>query len=214
MQDRWSLLITSGGTREPIDEVRYIGNASTGALGCALAREALARGLDVVLLSGTGAQVPPDHERLVRETFSTASDLSSRLERWGGAPRKFRAVVHAAAVADFRPAPVAGKISSSRVELVLKLEPVPKIVDRVKEWFPGALLVKFKLEVGRSDAELLRVGEASRLESRADLIVVNDLRRMVGDRHPAMILDGRAPLAVEGKEAIARAVLDKLETLA
>jgi len=117
-------------------------------------------------------------------------------------------------VADFRPAPVSGKISSSRPELVLKLERVPKIVDRLREWFPDALLVKFKLEVGRSDAELLRVGEASRLESRADLIVVNDLRRMVGDRHPAMILDGRAPLAVEGKDAIARAVLDKLETLA
>src|SRR5262245_16223277 len=116
MQDRWSLLITSGGTREPIDEVRYIGNASTGALGRAFACEALARGHEVVLLSGVGAELPPDHEWLVRETFSTASDLSARLERWAAGPRRFQALVHAAAVADFRPEPVAGKISSWRTE--------------------------------------------------------------------------------------------------
>ena len=82
MRDRWSLLITSGGTREPIDEVRYIGNASTGALGCAFAAEALTRGHHVVLLSGQGAMAPPEDTRLVRETFSSASDLGARLQRW------------------------------------------------------------------------------------------------------------------------------------
>src|SRR5215831_7207229 len=106
MASRWSFLITSGGTREPIDEVRYIGNASTGALGSAFAREALARGHDVVLLSGLGAEVPAEQERLVCERFASSGDLSARLERWGGS-RAFHAIVHAAAVADFRPEPAA-----------------------------------------------------------------------------------------------------------
>ncbi|MFO0982251.1 MAG: phosphopantothenoylcysteine decarboxylase [Planctomycetota bacterium] len=131
-----SLLITAGGTREPIDEVRYIGNSSTGALGCALAQEALRRGCSVSLLRGQGAIEPASHERLQVIVFTSAADLRARLQALADAGERFTAVIHAAAVADYTPDPVAGKIRSDRERLVLELKPVPKIVDELKAWFP------------------------------------------------------------------------------
>src|SRR5262245_35822274 len=104
------LLITSGGTREPIDDVRYVGNSSTGALGCAFAREALQRGYCVRLLKGQGALEPEASERLQVVSFSSAADLRERFLELAKVGERFFAIVHAAAVADFTPARTSGKI--------------------------------------------------------------------------------------------------------
>ena len=104
------LLITSGATREPIDDVRFLSNLSTGKTGAALAGFFLEAGHAVSLLHGEGA-VTPSSTKLHCEAFSSANDLRSRLQRHLNTG-SYDAIIMTAAISDFRPAqPVAGKIS-------------------------------------------------------------------------------------------------------
>src|SRR3954469_9643891 len=92
------LVITAGGTREPIDPVRYIGNRSSGAMGYALAAAAVAQGADVTLISGPTTLGPPNGAALVN--VNTATEMHRAVEQ---ASHRADALVMAAAVADFRP---------------------------------------------------------------------------------------------------------------
>jgi len=104
---------------------------------------------------------------------------------------QFDAIVHAAAVSDYHLAGIysktddgmkdasAGKVKSSHAELWLHLLPTPKLIDKIrKEWGFRGTLVKFKLEVGVSEAELIDIAERSRLQSGADLMAANTLEGM------------------------------------
>ena len=136
--------------------------------------------------------------------YRTFDDLQARMEECIR-PSGLDAVVHCAAVSDYRadgvyaPAPAthfdpqerrwmstggaplledraAGKVKSSEPELWLRLVRTPKLVDRIRpQWGFAGILVKFKLEVGVSDEELLRIAEESRRQSQADLMVANTL---------------------------------------
>ena len=141
------ILLTSGATREPIDDVRFLSNVSTGATGASLADALAARGHTVTLLRGTGA-VAPKRVRAVREFTSTA-DLLAQLRSLlatGG----FDTVIQCAAVADYTPARVThGKMSSYAPALTLRLVPTPKILPQIKSFAPRPpLVVGFKLTSG------------------------------------------------------------------
>lgn len=207
-------IITAGGTREPIDDVRYIGNISTGLLGARIAEEAHARGHEVFLLHSRASLLPRCADEIRSEAFTTSAELKERLKPRVEEAAPPTVVVHAAAVADFIPERAEGKISSGREELLLRLRRAEKIVDLIKTWNPAIHLVKFKLESHRTKEELLRIGMESRKRSKADWVVANDIRTVLGEEHSALIIDrdGRFTEA-RGKERIASMLLDEVERI-
>lgn len=190
--------MTAGPTRIPIDAVRYISNVSSGGTGLKIALEAASAGADVTLLMGPGAVQPVEAPRLRLVRFVTFDDLHHEVRQHVGS-RAYDAVIHAAAVSDYRGASVeAGKIPSGEAELTLRLVATPKIVDEIRPLDPDITLVKFKLEVGRSEAELLEIARRSGERSDADFVVANDLARIYGGAHPAWILDRKGLAAQVG----------------
>ena len=183
------ILITSGPTRADIDAVRYISNRSSGALGCRIAAEALARGADVTLVAGAGSLVPEEAAGLRVLTVETIADLLRTLqaELTGEAPP--HAIIHAMAVLDYVPAEtLAEKTPSGREEWTVRLVRAPKVIRSLRDWAPESCLVQFKLEVGLSEADLCRAALTSLRGNRADLVVANDLTQIRGETHPALIL--------------------------
>ena len=190
-------IVTAGGTREPIDEVRYLGNVSTGRLGACIADRAAARGHEVVFLHGAGAVLPDRREEMVLVPFVTSAELEAALERAVTAARPPGVVIHAAAVADYIPERRPGKIPSRGEELVIRLRRAKKIVDSIKAWNPRLFLVKFKLEVNRTREELLAAGRDALRPSRADWVVANDLRGIGETRHQALSIRADDEVAAE-----------------
>jgi phosphopantothenoylcysteine synthetase/decarboxylase len=214
------VLITAGGTEEAIDGVRRLTNTSTGATGGALARAFAAHGATVTLLHGVRAPLASlDLERL---TFTDFTDLEGRLHTLL-AERDFDAVVHLAAVADYRIAAVeidgqrvphggGGKIPGGH-EMVVRLAPTPKLVDQLRRWSrnPSITVVGFKL-TDTSDGEERRAQVRALLERETtDLVVHNDLSEIAGDRHPAEIWAGdRVVARTETKRQLAETLFDLL----
>ena len=214
------VLITSGPTRAPIDAVRYIENRSSGQLGTCIARQALARGAQVVLVAGPASRTPdPDalttgqRERLHVVAIETVPDLVAALEAELTGPAPPDAVIHAMAVLDYVPADTAaGKTPSGRQEWLVRLVRTPKVILRIRDLAPRACLVGFKLEVGRTEEELRETALKSLRASRADLVVANDLNGITADRHPALILapDGTVLARPSTKAEIAARLCDLL----
>jgi phosphopantothenoylcysteine synthetase/decarboxylase len=202
-------IVTAGGTREPIDDVRFIGNASTGRLGAAVADAAFRRGHRIRFLHAEDSALPACADHVTLKTFRTASDLKDLLRPWVEQARPPAVVVHAAAVADYVPERLPGKTPSDRPEWVIRLKRGEKIVDYIKGWNPRVALVKFKLEVGRGREELLAIAREAGLKSGADWVVANDLRSITKDRHPAFLLDasGRIEEAATKAEIAEKLVL-------
>ena len=167
-----SVLVTAGGTREPIDSVRFLGNSSSGRMGLALAAAARARGARVTLLAANVALPPPsgvDCRRVV-----TAAQLKEACEQ---AFPSCDVLLMAAAVADFRPAaPAAAKITKSgRESLALALEPTADVLVALSaRRRDGQILVGFAAEHGERALEAAR---AKLLAKHLDAIVVNDISR-------------------------------------
>ncbi len=198
------VLVTAGGTREPIDDARVIANTSTGRLGARIADAAHAAGHEVLLLHGVLAARPASPA--VRcAVFDASAELAGLLERH--APES-DAVLHAAAVSDFVPERAPGKLSSDRPELVLRLRRAPKLVDGLRALAPGALLVGFKLASGLDDDGLVQAAQELRERARLDWVVANSAARLGEADHEALIVAGQGVVQrCRGKEAIARAVV-------
>jgi phosphopantothenoylcysteine synthetase/decarboxylase len=202
-----NLLVTAGNSLVPIDRVRAITNIFTGRTGAAIALEAYRRGNAVTLLTShpeavTELEPAYSDKRWAVNRYRTFDDLERMLADAMN-PGKVDAVIHSAAVSDYRavgvyaPDPAtrfqpetaqwegepphlidmaAGKVKGDAAELWLRLVRTPKLIDRFRtDWGFRGVLVKFKLEVGSSDEELLHVAERSRLHSAADLMVANTL---------------------------------------
>lgn len=170
------LLITAGPTHEPIDDVRYLGNRSSGRLGAALADHAAALGWDTTLLLGPTHLTPSDSRvRTIR--FRTTADLQALLARH---LPDCDILIMAAAVADYRPKPAdpsaQGKIHRSDQTLILELEPTPDLLAECsRRRAKGQLLVGFALE----PRERLMDSARSKLARKGlDFIVANPLETM------------------------------------
>jgi phosphopantothenoylcysteine decarboxylase/phosphopantothenate--cysteine ligase len=159
------VLVTAGGTREPIDPVRYVGNHSSGKMGAAVAVEAARRGGSVTVVSTVELGSVPGVE-VVR--VETADEMAEAV--WSRAGEADVAVL-AAAVADFRPAdPAVGKLRRSDGPPEIALEPTPDILRGIAEMTPRPLLVGFAAETGPAE----RAVEKGK-ERRVDLLVANDV---------------------------------------
>lgn len=207
-----TVLVSAGGTREPVDAVRFLGNRSSGRMGVALAAEARARGAVVTLLAANLAVAPPPGVTVIETP--TAADLEREALRRADAD----VVLMAAAVADYRPAaPLAGKRPREAARWSLELEPTTDILAALGEAKRnGQVLVGFAAEQGEAGIE--RAREKAR-RKRADLVVFNDVSQEgVGfdaEENEVVLLSasgerrvGRAP-----KQEIAAAVLDEVERL-
>lgn len=180
-----TLLVTCGPTFEPIDAVRYVGNRSSGRMGLAIAEAALAKGWNVRLLAGPGVPSPRDEAGpqgrtpIVVRQFRTTADLQALLgQELAGAD----VLVMAAAVADYRPKPIAGldpetgKLKRSGGPLTIELEPTPDLLAECgRNRRPGQVLIGFALEPRE---RLLESAKAKLHRKNVDAIVANPLATM------------------------------------
>lgn len=168
------VLLTAGGTREPIDDVRYVTNAATGALPAAMAKLLLAQGFTVEYLHGPGAILPPNHPQLHLHPIETAQNAADKLAKLCKTLQP-EFVACAMAVADFAPDKHAGKLSSQGGTLTLVLHPTPKTIDAVKQNAPETNLLGFKLLSDATEPELLEAAKTLMQRSQANLVFCNDM---------------------------------------
>lgn len=181
------VLVTAGSTETPIDRVRSITNIFKGKTGWKIAEYFCDQKEDVTLLTSGYRE---EKKGLKVLSFRTYDELALILEK-EVASEKYDIIIHSAAISDYQvarvlvpdpsnsnPIPIdsSTKVSSQHSRLFLELVPTVKLVDRMREpWGFKGKLVKFKLQVGISDLELLDIAKASVVASKADLLVANCL---------------------------------------
>jgi phosphopantothenoylcysteine decarboxylase/phosphopantothenate--cysteine ligase len=206
------VLVSAGGTREPLDAVRFVGNRSSGRMGVALAQEARRRGARVTLLSANLAVEAP-HGVEVVET-PTADDLL----RAALANSDADVVLMAAAVADYRPAETSeSKRAKDAAPWTIRLEPTEDVVRKLaSQRENGQVIVAFGAEQGEAGLERKR---AMLADKNVDLVVYNDVSRSdIGfdakDNEVVLITrEGEKRIAKAPKSRIAAAVLDEAVAL-
>jgi len=170
------ILITCGPSSVPIDEVRRITNHSTGEIGTLLAEAATAAGFEAICLRGHGATFRAPAEGIAVKPFVTNQDLQQLLEAHAGPD--VQAVFHAAALSDFElspetNAPNSRKLSSRAGEITLRLLPAPKLITRLREFFPESAIVGWKYELDGGMEEAKAAGRRQLDESHTDAAVLN-----------------------------------------
>lgn len=202
-------VITAGGTREYLDPVRYISNASTGHMGYALAEAALTAGHNVTLVSASVALNPPPEATLI--------PVVSARDMWEAVKRTFAAcdcLVMAAAVSDYTPAhPSTVKIKKGNSTLILELTPTTDILAwAAHQKGQKQRVIGFALE----DHHLRENAEKKLKEKKLDMIIANDLRA-VGATHTDLHI--KTPhadwitLADKDKPTHARSLIQLIDTL-
>lgn len=212
--DGMRVLVTAGGTREPIDAVRFVGNRSSGRMGLSLAEEAARRGAEVTVVAANVGLARAREIDFVDVTTAAELEEAARV-----AARRSDVVLMAAAVADFRPrSPEAAKIAKAgRTGLALELEPTTDVLAAIAaERRPGQTLVGFAAEHGEGAVERAR---EKLLRKGLDAVVVNDIS-LAGagfdapDNEVTILTAGEArPVPRASKAEVARSVLDAVVEL-
>jgi phosphopantothenoylcysteine decarboxylase/phosphopantothenate--cysteine ligase len=205
-----TVLVTAGGTREPLDSVRFVGNRSSGRMGVALAAEARRRGARVTLLAANLTVPAPEGVEVVETP--TAADLAREAKVRTGAD----VVLMAAAVADYAPEPVTGKRPKAGENWQLTLHPTEDILRALGDSRNGSVLVGFGAEEGDEGLERKRL---MLVEKQLDLVVFNDISREdIGfdapDNEVVLIgAGGERRVEKASKARIAAEILDEVEKL-
>jgi phosphopantothenoylcysteine decarboxylase/phosphopantothenate--cysteine ligase len=206
------VVVSAGGTREPLDSVRFVGNRSSGKMGVAIAREARRRGADVTLVASNLAVSPPDGVEIVQAP--SAADLAREVLARDGAD----VVVMAAAVADYRPAePTGGKRPKDSDTWTVPLEPTEDVLAELgRRRRNGQILVGFAADEG--EAGLARA-RAKLTNKGGNLFVYNDVSRsdigFESDWNEVVLITpaGETVVSRRSKEDCAVAILDQVEAL-
>ena len=201
------VVITSGGTREPLDPVRYIGNGSSGRMGAALAAAVHARGARVTYIAGPEAAPAPASATTV--SITTALDLRDAVL---AATRDADALIMAAAPADYRPRETQrSKIKKAGETMTVELVRNPDIVAEVNR--PGLIKIGFAAETD----DLLANAQAKLVAKKLDLIVANDAVTSIGATDSAVTLLTAGGIATalprQPKEVTANVILNELVRL-
>jgi phosphopantothenoylcysteine decarboxylase/phosphopantothenate--cysteine ligase len=206
------VLVSAGGTREPIDAVRFVGNRSSGRMGVALAEEARRREARVTLIASNLAVAAPEGVEVVEAP--TAADVEREATARAGAD----VVIMAAAVSDYRPAETeSAKRPKDEQPWQIELEPTVDVLRALGErQRNGRLLVGFAAETGENGLERAR---QKLVAKKLDLIVYNDVSK--GDigfdaaKNEVVIISANGERRVDKapKEEIAVAILDEVERL-
>lgn len=193
------VLITAGPTREPIDDVRFISNRSSGRMGIALAEEAIARKHMVTLILGPTDVKPPKRARAIR--VETADEMR-RAVLDEMSKSRYDVFISSAAVADYTVKKASGKIKSGR-ERVIQLKPTRKIVDEVKKKHPATFVVGFKAEHSLSGSGLLNSAKKKLAKANLDLIVANDVSKPAfgGNENEVWVIDKAGKVTKTGRKS-------------
>lgn len=204
------ILVTSGGTKIPIDRVRSITNMSKGTFGTKIAVELLQMGHQVIFLRAEGSRSPftctvdfynggelrdaeevydfcnSHFENYSEFTYKTFDDYAKSLQHiLRDSPD---VTILAAAVSDYGVVNmVDGKIRS-KGDLTIELKPLSKLIGQVKEWCPTTHLVGFKLLVDSTEAELIEAARDSLMKNHCDIVVANDLRDIKKGQHQIIVV--------------------------
>jgi phosphopantothenoylcysteine decarboxylase/phosphopantothenate--cysteine ligase len=204
-----NVVVTAGGTQEPIDPVRYISNRSSGKMGHALAEAARDRGADVTLITAHTSLPEPTGVNVIR--VDTAEEMRQAVQN---AAPKANALIMAAAVADYRPIRAAkDKIKKGKAGLTLELEQIPDILGRVKGNF-------IKVGFAAESSSLVENAKKKVKQKRLDFIVANDITAgdsgFGADTNRVTIVDCKGKidrLPLLAKREVAERILDKVAAL-
>ena len=202
------IIVTSGGTTEPIDDVRAITNKSSGKMGVSLAEELFLQGAEVILLRAKNATVP--RYLFEEHIFQTSDELFTLIQTY--TPEAY-AIFHAAAVGDFAIKKGNGKLSSEQ-EHTLKLTPQRKIVEEIKQINPNIQLFAFKAVYGSQD--ILQDAKEKLSSASADAVIANDIsktdRGFGSDDNEVTIVtpDQTKMLNKKPKKELAKEIIDYL----
>jgi len=208
------VVVTSGATREPIDSVRFISNLSSGRTGALIAEAFATRGFQVTHVSGVESAQAAGVAR--RETFTDHASLDTALRRLAR-DSACAAIIHAAAVGDFAVADLVpdAKIGSGQ-ELAVKLQPTPKIIERIMGYAgnPNLILVGFKLTHEPDASAQARAARDLMTRSRARYVVQNDVSTLAdGEKHLFFLHESGSSRVRRyvGREGLAKALAQLLE---
>jgi phosphopantothenoylcysteine decarboxylase/phosphopantothenate--cysteine ligase len=206
------VVVSAGGTREPIDLVRFVGNRSSGRMGVAVAAEAKRRGADVTLVYANGTVPVPTGSEIV--PAPTAADVGREILARADAD----VVVMAAAVSDYTPGkPEEGKRPKDREPWTISLEPTEDVLAELgRRKHNGQILVGFAAEGGESGLERAKAKLANK---NGNLFVYNDVSRpgvgFESEDNELVLLSSRGEKKIgrRSKEECAVAILDEVEAL-
>jgi phosphopantothenate-cysteine ligase len=215
------ILITSGGTKEHIDEVRVLTNISTGKLGATIAdsfmKEIVTNKLDdkIYYVYVKGSEMPKMLNHKIE--FFEVTDVKSVYDIMEKLVPEMNVVIHPMSVSDFGFKPTDKKLKSNDSEAFIeslreRIYQTPKILSKVKEWNPKCFLISFKFENGLSNEELMNIAYDSLVKNGSDIVIANDKAEMKKlNTHRAYFVskhnDSRVIHTIEGKEEIAKEIL-------
>ena len=195
------ILIIAGGFSARWDDVRAISSNASGETGILLAAEAHERGADVTLILAGNAPVP---SFIKTERIYDIEELMVRLKR-----PKADAIIVPAAIPDYAPVRVKGKVPSDKASVTLQLRRIPKVLGLIRKSYKG-VLVGFKAESGVSEKEIAARAAARMREHRLDLIVANDVRKVKPGKADAILI-GKKQRPIRGtRKDLAIAVMDEV----
>jgi phosphopantothenoylcysteine synthetase/decarboxylase len=208
------VLLTSGGTKVPIDDVRHIGNMSSGTFGSKIGTKILEDGNSLYFLTSKEGKTPlkinedlngKNADYCILDVVKKMLEIKTYSKRYYEIPyssfqeyekwlelytkeAKVDVIILAAAVSDYLTKPTSGKIRSSS-DLNIQLEPAPKLISKIrKEWGFTGILVGFKLLVGATKQELIAASHKSIRDNGCDFVVANDLNDIKRGDHKILLV--------------------------
>lgn len=208
------VLITVGPTIEYIDPVRVITNLSTGKTGVLLAGELVSAGAKVVMIYGPGKEKPPKGVKII--SVQTTKEMLDSVKKQ--LKKKFDVVILSAAASDYTVEQSSkSKIKSSKKNLIIKLKWAPKIIDQIKKIQKNVFLVGFKAETNLSKKALEREARKKMRESKADLMIANDIGSPSYKKNPnyneILVVDSKRAISSgrKRKDQIAKFIRKEIE---
>lgn len=240
MKNKINVVITSGGTSEPIDNVRKITNSSSGKLGCTIAEELLKlNNLDKIYYICSKTSYKPISDKVKVIEIVSTNNLKKSVEELL-INENIDYFIHSMAVSDYTVDYVTTasrlaktidnsnesteisiknntdnikdtKISSYEDNLIIKLKPTPKIINIIKSISPNTYLVGFKLLDNVSDKELIDVACKLKVKNKCNLVVANDLSNIRSGKHKAFIIkDKNSYIIAKDKNDIAKKLVKEM----
>ena len=208
-----NVVVTSGGTREYLDDVRVLTNISTGRLGSKIAQKFLDHGHNVLYVAPISACMPSDRNYQWVNVTNTES-LMDAMER---VVPVADIVIHSMAVSDFTfDIKEDTKLSSDSAEAFVEhirktIVKTPKVISHFRAWNPNAVLIGFKFTVGKDKKELIEIATKLMKDNKLDMVFANDKSQMqkAGEHIGTLIMKDWSE-AVRGKDEIAKVIYDNV----